>query len=337
MGKSATMKDIAKKMNVSTVTVSKALSNKDGVSDELRDRIKKLADEMGYRYNMVAKSMRDGYSYNIGVVVADHFIGEQSFYFNFFKHILKLLEKHNYCGILQILSSEEEKNLILPKLYYDKKIDGLIILGQVSKPYIETLENIDIPLVFLDFYDEHSKIDSVVVDNFYGAYEITNYLINCGHRNIAFVGNIYATSSIQDRFLGYYKSLLEHREKLREEYIICDRDENGKYIELILPETMPSAFVCNCDEVARILITKLEKMGYSVPEHFSVVGFDNDIYATISQPQLTTVEVDVEEMARTAIKFILSNIRKENKKYGRELIRGKIVFRNSVKDINKTL
>lgn len=335
MAKNTTMKDIAKKLNISTVTVSKALNDKDGVGEDLKNKIKKLADEMGYRYNMLAKSMRDGYSYNIGVVVAEHFMGDQSFYFNFFKHITKTLERFNYCGILQILNSEEEENLNLPKLYYDKKVDGLIILGQVSKRYIEVLQNIDIPIVFLDFYDEHSNIDSVAVDNFYGAYQITNYLIKNGHRDIAFVGNIYATSSIQDRFLGFYKSLLEHGEKLKEEYVICDRDEHGRYIELVFPKNMPTAFVCNCDEVAHNLILKLKEMGYTVPNDFSVVGFDNDIYATISSPQITTVEVDVEEMALTAIRFILSKIKKENKSFGRVLIKGRIVYRQSVRAINK--
>lgn len=335
MGKSTTMKDIAEKLNISTVTVSKALNDKDGVGEELKNKIKKLADEMGYRYNMLAKSMRDGCSYNIGVVVAEHFMGDQSFYFNFFKHISKLLEKNDYCGILQILNSEDEEKLNLPKLYYDKKVDGLIILGQVSKRYIEVLHEIEIPIVFLDFYDEHAKIDSVVVDNFYGAYDITNYLMKSGHRDIAFVGNIYATSSIQDRFLGFYKSLLEHGEKLKEEYIISDRDEHGRYVDLVLPKHMPTAFVCNCDAVARSLILKLKESGYGVPEDVSVVGFDNDIYATVSEPPITTVEVDVEEMAKTAIKFVLSKISKENKRYGRVFIKGRILYRNSVKVIHR--
>lgn len=333
MDRSITMKDIAVKLGISTVTVSKALNDKDGVSIELKNKIKKLADEMGYRYNMLAKSMRDGCSYNMGVIVAEHFMGDQSFYLNFFKHISVQLEKHSYCGILQILSQQDEENLFLPKLYYERKVDGLIILGQVSKPYIEALQNIDIPIVFLDFYDENSKIDSIAVDNFYGAYELTNYLIKNGHKNIGFIGNIYATSSIQDRFLGYYKSLLEHKFRLNDKHVISDRDEHGRYIEIKLPQDMPSAYVCNCDEVARNVINKLKEMGKSVPDDVSIVGFDNDMFSTISDPQLTTVEVDVEEMSKTAIKFILGKISNESKKYGRIMVKGRIVYRQSVKNI----
>src|SRR5699024_10336515 len=140
--------------------------------------------------------------------------------------------------------------------------------------------------------------------NFYGAYEITNNLIQQGHKDIAYVGNLYSTSSIQDRFLGYYKSLLEHQIDLKQDYVISDRDERGVFIDMELPEKMPTAFVCNCDQVARLLIERLQEDGYHVPKDCSVVGFDNDIYATLTAPQLTTVEVDIEEMAKNSVKFI---------------------------------
>jgi LacI family transcriptional regulator len=334
MKSSITMKDIAEELSVSIVTVSKALNDKDGVSEELKQKIKKLADKMGYRYNMMAKSMRDGLSYNIGVVIPEHFIGDdKSFYFSVFKHLSKTMEDYEYCAILQVLNLEDEENLVLPKFYYDRKVDGLIILGQVSKKYINILQNIDIPVVFLDFYDENTNVDSITVDNYSGAYELTNYLIKNGHVDIAFVGDIYATSSIQDRYLGMCKSLLEHGIRLRNDYVICDRDKHGKYIELNFPEQMPTAFVCNCDGVAYNLIIKLKEIGYKVPEDFSVVGFDNDIYASISDPQITTVEVDVEEIAGTAVRYILDKIQKENQKNGRAMIKGKIVYRNSVMKI----
>ncbi|HEX2927968.1 MAG TPA: LacI family DNA-binding transcriptional regulator [Ruminiclostridium sp.] len=334
MKSSISMKSIAKELNVSIVTVSKALNDKEGVSEELKLKIRDLADKMGYRYNMMAKSMRDGLSYNIGVVIPEHFIGDdKSYYFSVFKNLSKIMEKHQYCAILQVLNSEDEEKVVLPKFYYDRKVDGLIVLGQVNRRYIKALQSIEIPTIFLDFYDENTNVDSITVDNYSGAYEMTNYLIKKGHADIAFVGDIYATSSIQDRYLGMCKSLLEHGIRLREDYVICDRDKHGKYIELKFPKEMPTAFVCNCDGVAYNLIIKLKEMGYSVPEDFSVVGFDNDIYATISDPQITTVEVDVEEMAGTAVKSILDKVKKENRRHGRSTIKGRIVLRDSVKDI----
>lgn len=334
MRQNVTMKDIADRLDVSIVTVSKALNNKEGVSEELREKIKKVADEMGYRYNIVAKSMKKGYSYNVGVIVSERFADDlQSFYLKFYQNICKALEQYGYLGMLHILSYDEERNLKLPKMYNEMKVDGLIILGQVSKPYIELLKDIEIPTIFLDFYDEHDEFDSIISDNFYSSYEITNYLINQGHKDIAFVGNIYATSSIQDRFLGYYKSLLEHGMDLRKDYIINDRDEDGKFIELVLPDDMPTAFVCNCDRVAYNLINKLKESGYKIPDDCSVVGFDNDIFATLSDPKLTTVETNMEEMSKTAVKSIMRKIEDPDRGIGRVLVKGKIVYRDSVKEI----
>ncbi|MGS2780083.1 substrate-binding domain-containing protein [Robertmurraya sp. GLU-23] len=335
MKNNVTMKDIASRLGVSSVTISKALNDKEGVGEELREKIKAVAEEMGYRYNTVAKAMKEGTTYNIGVMIPERFtsISQSSFYLDVYQHISRALEEYGYYGILNILSSDDEDQLHLPKLYHENKVDGFVFLGQINKEYIKTIQIMDLPKVFLDFYDEQTDIDAIITDNFMGAYEITNYLINKGHKNIAFVGNVYSTSSIQDRFLGYYKSLLEHKMELVSDYIIKDRDERGKYIEMTIPEHMPSAFVCNCDQIAHNLILKLKSQGIRVPEDCSVVGFDNDIYATISDPPLTTIAVDVEEMAKTSARFIVEKIKDSHKRFGRVSIKGNIVYRDSVKEI----
>lgn len=334
MRKSITMRDIANKLDVSVVTVSKALNDKDGVSDALRDKIKATALEMGYRMNLSAKSMKEGFSFNIGVVIPERFAGpDQSFYLQFYQQITRILEEFDYYGILHILTSEDEEQLSLPRIYNEKKVDGFIILGQVSNDFIGLLEGTDTPYVFLDFYTDRAEVDCIISDNFYGVYEITNYLIRHGHQKIAFVGNIYSTSSIQDRFLGYYKSLLDHKLKLNEDYIISDRDEKGAYINIELPEDMPTAFVCNCDQVAYNVISKLKRSGYKVPDDCSVVGYDNDIYATLSEPQLTTIEVDVEEMSRVAVKLVIEKIKNIHDKHGRVFVKGSIIYRDSVKSL----
>ncbi|WP_379144861.1 substrate-binding domain-containing protein [Paenibacillus sp. sgz500992] len=330
-----TMKDIADKVGVSSVTVSKALSNKEGVSENLKIKIKKVASEMGYRFNSAAKSIKDGLSYNIGVMIPYRFTGvNDSFYLRMYQQIAIHLDHYGYFGILNILSNEDEEQLNFPRIYSEKKVDGIIILGQFDKKYIETVKKMELPKIFLDFYDEHADIDSIISDNFYGAYEITNYLVQCGHREIAYVGNIHSTSSIQDRYLGYYKSLLEHGLAYDERLLLNDRDERGKFIDIQLPEKMPSAFVCNCDQVAYNLCERLTSMGYSIPQDFSVVGFDNDIYATFANPQLTTVEVDIQEMALTAVKSIIDKVANPNRRNGRILVQGKIIYRDSVRVTN---
>jgi len=333
--KNVTMKDIADRIGVSSVTVSKALNDKDGVSDKLKDKIKRLADEMGYRYNTMAKSMKNGMSYNVGIIIPERFSGgiSQSFYFRAYQKITTVLERYGYYGIMNILSNKDEEALTLPKIYQEKKVDGFIFLGQLTSDYINVVKGIDIPIVFLDFYDEDDEVDSVITDNFSGAYDITNYLLSKGHREIGYIGNLHSTSSIQDRFLGYYKSLLKHHIDVRPEFIIKDRDEKGKFIDFNLPEELPTAFVCNCDQVAHELVLRLNDLGYHVPDDFSVVGFDDDIYATITNPQLTTVGVNIDEMVKRAVRLIVRKLQGKNKPYGRLSVKGNIVKRNSVKEL----
>lgn len=335
MAKTITMQDIANKIGVSKVTVSKALGDKDGVSDELKQKIKDMASEMGYRFNASASAIKSGRSNNIGVIVAEHFVGDdyQAFYLMMYQKLTVALDTYQYSSILHILGQEDEEKLVLPRSYYARKVDAYIILGQVSKPYVELLQNSDVPILFLDFYDEHSDIDSINGDNFYGAYSITNYLIKNNHTKIAFVGSVSATSSILDRYLGYYKSLIEHKIMPNPEYTIEDRDEKGKYIPLKIPKDMPTAFVCNSDQIAYNLMEQLLYMGLSIPEDVSVVGYDNDIYSSLARPQITTVDVNVYEMVTSAAKIIVEKINSPEHSYGRLQIKGNLVIKSSVKEI----
>lgn len=330
MGKKVTMRDIANELQVSTVTVSKALSDREGVSEEVRNRIKQKAEEMGYRYHSLAKSMKEGMSYNVGVVVAERFFSDNAFYSNLYQKLVIEFGKANYSCILEILSYEDEKNDVLPKMVSGNKIDGLIVLGQLKKHYINMLRQEDVPYIFLDFYDEDFAIDTVVGDSVYGSYILTNYLLENGHRKIGFIGDITATSSILDRYLGYYKALLQQGIPVREDWIIKDRGENGKRIQLELPEEMPEAFVCNCDEIAYHLVEQLKDAGYRVPEDISIVGFDDFIFATLCSPQLTTFRISQEMMAETAADALTRKMRDRTYHAGRKVISGNIVIRDSV-------
>lgn len=334
--KTVTMSDIAAELGCSTVTVSKALGDKDGVSDELRQRIKQKANEMGYRVSYLAKNTGEPLTYNIGVLVAKRFISDASaFYWVVYRNIVELLQKQSYYGILEVIAEKDERSGQMPNSVTDRKVDGIIILGQFSDEYVEKILESHIPVVFLDFYSSRSDVETVLSDNFFGSYTITNHLIENGHKRIGFVGNITATSSIQDRFLGYYKSLLEHGLPLRDDWIINDRDEDGlSYKTIRLPDEMPTAFVCNCDRIAYQLINQLKVMGYHVPEDISIVGYDNHIYSTISNPRITTMDVNSYRMTTEAVEIMVKKIRDNSYHCGRILVTGKLLERDSVKNLN---
>lgn len=339
--KSVTMSDIAKVMNVSTVTVSKALGDRDGVSVELRERIKQKATEMGYRVHAGSHSAKDGLTYNIGIIVAKHFISDaSSFYWIVYRNIVELLQNQNYYGMLEVVDNKSmtDHNAVeeVPNTVLDHKVDGLIVLGQLSEDYIDRLMQHNLPTVFLDFYGSREDVDSVLSDSFYGAYMLTSHLIENGHRRIGFLGSISSTSSIQDRYLGYYKALLENRIPLRQDWVIADRsNESDIFPEFTLPNDMPTAFVCNCDETAYKLVNQLKAAGYSIPDDISVVGYDNHIYSTICNPRLTTIDVNSRVMSTEAVDIILHKIRDGNYRRGRTLVTGKLVRRGSVKNLNE--
>lgn len=330
MGKNVTMKDIAKALNISTVSVSKALSDKEGVSEEIRRKIRQKAEEMGYRYHAMAGGMREGMNYNIGVLAADRFFSNGAFYANMYGSIVKELAKKNYSGMLEIVAPEQEERCEMPNFITSCKADGVVILGQMNEKYVKELAKMNIPYIFLDFYDENSYVEAIVSDSVYGSYLLTNYLFQMGHREIGFIGDILATSSIMDRYLGYYKSILEHHGVLKEKWVIKDRNIRGYLTDFELPEELPTAFVCNCDETAYLFVEKLNKAGFRVPEDISVVGFDDHIYASLCHPKLTTFRVDMAKMAELAADSVIHAAKEKICCGGRRVVGGNIIVRDSV-------
>lgn len=337
MAKAVKLADIAKIMNVSTVTVSKALSNQKGVSEEMREKIKQLAKEMGYRSPSEAKMMSAKRSYNIGIIVSERYLDQyESFYWKMYQAVATKAVSKECFTMLEVLSLETEQNLELPKLLKEHKTEGMIILGLLKEDYLNMLEqDIDVPFICLDFYDRRHECDAVVTDNFYGMYKLTNYLFEMGHKDIAYVGTLLYTGSITDRYFGYAKALMENGQKVRREWIIEDRNiEDGQRdddFEFKFPEKMPTAFVCNCDLTAGEFINVLKKRGYRVPEDISVVGFDNYIHPGICDVGITTYEVDIKEMARKTINNLLKKMSGEYYKQGISIVEGHMVIKDSVR------
>jgi LacI family transcriptional regulator len=210
-----------------------------------------------------------------------------------------------------------------------------VILGQVHRNYLQMLESMDpaAPYICLDFYDERSDADAVVSDGLYGSFRLTSHLIHMGHTRIGFVGSIRATSSIMDRYLGYYRSMLQHELPIDPDWIVPDRDEHGEYTDYPLPVPLPTAFVCNCDQMAERFINRLKGMGLRVPEDVSVVGFDDYADTPITSPALTTFAVDQNTLAREAAEMILAKVQGGADRKGRVVISGRMVYRDSVRKI----
>ncbi len=333
------MKDLAEELGVSTVTVSKALADKEGVSEAVRQKVKELAQKRGYRMNRVARQFRQGSTKSIGVLLSDAFgQGPDTFYWGVQSRLALQLTQRDYSSVLEIITPAMEQDKALPSVLEQGKADGVIVLGQMSEEYIDFLSLQGIPVVLLDFYTDNEKYPSVTTNNLHSTFISTSYVIGCGHNHIGFLGNIrHSTSSIQDRFLGFYKAMLEHDLFIREEWIINDRTDRGRLLERFdLPQSLPTAFVCNCDESAFRLLEQLSHMGIRVPEEVSLIGFDDSIYSHISKPPITTVAVDVETLTRKAAELITHCVNHAVSNSASVVVPGRMVYRDSVRVLDES-
>lgn len=343
MSKSVKLADIAARVNVSAVTVSKALSGQKGVSETVREQIIEIANEMGYKqpsvYRKEAENRAKQKSYNIGVLIADYYLGKyESFYSQMYQKFAANAGNNGSFCMLEIITAEAEQEVIKPMMIAERRVDGIVLIGRVSDEYIKMIVDSGIPAVFMDFYTSDFSLDFIISDSFYGSYQMTNYLLDKGHRDIAFVGTIGATPSITDRYMGYAKALTERDIEVNNDWIIKDRDETVKVLKeecIQLPDKMPTAFMCNSDQTAGMLIKILNDKGINVPEDISVVGFDNFLPPGICNVRITSYEVDMKEMAKRTLKILQHKISGEKYKQGIIIVGGRLVEKDSVKELKK--
>ena len=311
MAKSVRLRDIAERVGVSTVTVSKALSGQKGMSEAVREKINSLASEMGYIPSISHKTDSSKKSYTIGVIIAEKFMSEFSSYYNkLHQQVLQLAMDRGCFTMLEVISDKAQENRQLPRLVTDKKVQGILVIGRLDEAYLDEIKSqSSIPTIYLDFCNHKGDEDAVISDSYNGSYCITNYLFDKGHKKIAFVGTILASGVITDRYFGYRKSLLEHGVEFRADWVIDDRDiENGA-------------------------IDAATFSSYKVPDDISVVGFDNFVYPGMCDIKITTYGVDTYEMGRNAVLNLIRKISRERYRQGIMILEGHLIEGESVKAI----
>lgn len=291
--KKVSMQDIATQLGISKMTVSKCFKDSEDISEDTKQTILGKAREMGYEYRRRIK-------YRIAVLFSEvYFEPNEKFYNGLYKRLQELEWVNSMKFSLIYVSREDERNNMMSKSVEEN--DAMMLLGQFSKKYVLYLLSKGKPVVCLDFQYRGVEADSVISDSYQSSYNLTSHMIEMGHRKIAFVGNLNYTNSVNDRYLGYYKALLEEGIDMIPHYRIDDRDDRGILECFLLPEDMPTAFVCNNDHVAYLLIRQLKKSGFRVPEDVSVAGFDDVLYSEISDPPITSVHVQRRFMAEQAV------------------------------------
>lgn len=320
--KKVTMQDIADAVGVSKMSVSKCFQGSGDVSPELKSKVLDTAAAMGYVYRK--KNIK-----KIAVLMSERFLDpSDKFYSGILQKLNALSEECAMSFSIQIVSKADEKECHLSAGV--EHVEGIMLLGQISREFALCVQRTGIPTVCIDFEWWDIGMDTVVCNNFRASYNMTMYLIRHGHQKIAFVGNLNYTNSIDDRYLGYRKALLQSGIPFHEGYQIDELDGSGEHVFPALPEDMPTAFVCNNDFCAFLLNREMQSAGYRVPEDISIVGFDNMLYSTFSSPEITTMNVPIESLAVRAVKQLGRRIADPHRPVSISNIECSLIERSSV-------
>jgi len=338
---SSTLKNIAEKTGFSVSTVSRVLhdkSNKYKISEETQAIIQQAAKESGYRVNALARGLRLQKTYEIGVIVPDI---SNPFFAALIKSIAGELRKRGYNFIVYDTDEDITSERSAIKSLLEKRVDGFVIaaVGQEFS-HIQKIKNSDIPVVMVDRCFDELDFDSVSVDNEKGALLAVDYLINEGHKRIAFIQGLPGTYANETRLQGYKNALISAGIAVDEHLIAGDdfRSLNG-YLEtklLLKLEDRPTAIFTAGDLIALGALEACHESKVKIPEDISLITFDDPVFASYLSPALSAIEQPVIKMAEMAVAMLYRRMKNPYDERRKVLLEPKLNIRSSVMRISST-
>ena len=311
--KSFTIYDLAKKLNYSPSTISRALKNHHSISAKTIEIVKKAAAEEGYRPNVLAASLRNNQSKTIGVLVSRI---NRPFIASLISGIEKAASSEGYNILISQSNDSYTNEVTSAKALFDSRVCGIIAtLGMETQntEHFKQFESINVPVVFVDRVPEDFESYSVVIDNYKAAYEATTHLIEQGCKRIAHFAGAQHLNVYKDRKRGYLDALSKSKIDLDESLIVTMQSmsaEEGKAATLRLMQTAipPDGIFCSNDTTAVSAILSLKELGVRIPKDVAVIGFNDDPISSIVSPPLSTVFHPALDMGALCTKRILDHI-----------------------------
>ncbi len=314
-----TIKDIAKKLNLSYSTVSRALNSSSLVNEKTMKRIQEEARKMGYTPNALARGLVLKKSGIIGMIIPD--ITNP-----FFPALARGAEDRAVEQGYNLLVCNTDWNISLEtrhlKLIEEKKVDGLILSSiNLENKYLETIIEKGYPLVFVSRLYPGVDANFVGMDTRHGGYLAGRHLVELGHKNIAFIGGKFSIGSVQGRFLGFLKALkeagIEFDSSLAVEGEFNIESGYAKALELFKSNRDITAVFAANDLVAIGVMKAVRELGLSVPDDVSVIGYDDIFISSIPGVELTTVFQEKRKMGELAVDLLLDEIKSSFGESGR--------------------
>jgi len=310
-----TIKDIARALNLSVSTVSKALRGSHEIGEETKQAVLKYAQEHNYKPNPIAQSLKRGHSRSIGVIVCNI---DNNFFSQVINGIESIAQSKGYNVIITQSRESYEKEISNSEHLSSRSVDGLIISLSAETKNIDHLKRLHekgLPIVFFDRVTDEIPTHRIIANNFKGAYEATRHLIQQGCRKIAHVTSSDSLSITAERLAGYKQALLDAGRSIDERYIkFClhggmIREETHQALaELLQLPERPDAIFTASDRLSTTTLSQLKTMQIPIPCDIALVGFTNSISADIFNPSLTSVVQPALEMGQQATEMLVSLI-----------------------------
>jgi LacI family transcriptional regulator len=338
--KEVTIYDLARKLNVSIATVSRALKDDPVVSKKTKKRVFDLAEEMGYRYNHFARNLREQRTYTIGVIVPRL---NSYFMSTVIAGIESVANSEGYTLIISQSSESVDKEMASAKTMFNNRVDGMLVslaYDTENTAHFDQFVKKNIPLIFFDRVADHPEFTSVLIDNRKGAYEVTNHLIAEGCRRIVHITATPKRNVYVDRLAGYKQALADHHIPFDEKYLLINNLSQEAGVQaaaaILQMNPLPDAIFAANDNCAVGCMLALKKAGIRIPHDMAFAGFNNDPVSTVIEPNLTTINYPGYKMGEMAAASLINHLNGVNSIDATNtiLLRSELIIRASSMKMN---
>lgn len=329
-----TIKDVAKEVGVAPSTVSRVLKDHPSISAETKERVRKAMDKLGYVPNISARNLVSKLSNAIGVVlpiIESRERTSEPFYLESITAMNEEASKHQVSIAIASGNTEEELLEAVKLLYLQKRVDSFILMYvKENDMVLDFLIEETIPFTIIGhpyrYYNETCCVDN---DNQLLGRSVTQYLVDKGHKDILFVTNNATENFFKERFYGYETCLKDNNLK---PYPVCNLEQQEEFIQLdtLLSERKISACIAIDDMFALKVIQFIQLSGLAVPDDVSVISFNNSIFSTLIHPYITSVDINTNELAKSAVLECLNQVNHPDDLKKRVIIPHKLIERETV-------
>jgi LacI family transcriptional regulator len=310
----ATIHDIAKKLNITASTVSRALNDHPRISEETKKAVLKAAQKLNYQPNHLAAALRNGRSNIIGIVVPTV---DRSFFSSVVRGIEEIANKAKYNVMICQTHDLYEKEVATIDALLNSRVDGIIIShGKETSNFdhFNKVKERGIPLILFDRYNDDLEVSQVVIDDYLGAFQATQHLIRQGYKRIAHFTSARKITIFRERLRGYREALEKNNIPFDESLVVESNlqleDGRNSMSKLLALKKRPDAVFSASALGIMGAMQVLKENDIRIPEEFGLVGFSNEVFTSFTEPSLTTVEQHSVQIGNAAAELFLEEISK---------------------------